>query len=77
MFYNDQPPDGNVSFTGGHTKGVVYAGETGGFWLIHSVPHYPPLPKLSEYSYPKTGLKNGQSYLCVSLHPDQLDLVGK
>uniref|UniRef100_A0A1B6FE63 Uncharacterized protein n=2 Tax=Cuerna arida TaxID=1464854 RepID=A0A1B6FE63_9HEMI len=76
ILYNDQPPIGNRSFTKGHTKGVVYARDSGGFWLVHSVPHYPPLPNTTQYSYPKSGLKNGQSYLCLTLPPDQLELVG-
>lgn len=75
--YNDQPPIGQTSFSSGHTKGVVIAREDGGFWLIHSVPHYPPDPKDGDYSYPKTGLKNGQSYLCITLPAKELEIVGK
>lgn len=42
--YNDQPPNQPARFNNGHTKGVVIAGETEGFWLIHSVPNFPPEP---------------------------------
>lgn len=59
----------------GHTKGVVMADRTGGFWLIHSVPHYPSVT-YSQYTYPATGHKNGQSYMCMSLPPDQMETVG-
>uniref|UniRef100_A0A1B6LW25 Uncharacterized protein n=2 Tax=Graphocephala atropunctata TaxID=36148 RepID=A0A1B6LW25_9HEMI len=76
ILYNDQPPVGNTSLERGHTKGVVFAEDSGGFWLVHSVPHYPPLPNTTHYTYPHSGLKNGQSYLCITLPPDQLELVG-
>lgn len=51
------------------------ADKTGGFWLTHSVPHYPSV--VSQYTYPTTGYKNGQAYLCISLPPDQMEIVGK
>jgi deoxyribonuclease-2 len=70
----------------GHTKGVVMSEADGGFWLVHSVPYFPPSPgnvtttgtdSHSEgYSYPSTGLTYGQSFLCISLSASQLDLVG-
>jgi deoxyribonuclease-2 len=67
IFYNDEHPSGNTSFTDGHTKGVVAFSAKGlGFWLVHSVPKYPPDPKTS-YGYPHTGQVYGQSFLCVSL----------
>lgn len=75
MAYNDQPPKGEDLMYYGHTKGVVMADRTGGFWLIHSVPHYPSVT-FSQYTYPATGLKNGQSYMCMSLPPDQMETVG-
>jgi deoxyribonuclease-2 len=59
----------------GHTKGVVGAGKEGGFWLVHSVPHYPTLSE-TEYAYPRTGLRFGQTFLCLSLQPSQLNILG-
>ncbi|XP_015113703.1 plancitoxin-1 [Diachasma alloeum] len=44
IMYNDQPPNKSVSIKYGHTKGVVMANEDQGFWLVHSVPNYPPQP---------------------------------
>ncbi|XP_073994917.1 deoxyribonuclease II isoform X1 [Rhodnius prolixus] len=77
LVYNDQGTnilDGSFgSF--GHAKGVVAANKDGGFWLVHSVPHFPPVE--NEYSYPKTGLRNGQSMLCISILKDQLDILGQ
>ncbi|XP_059481798.1 deoxyribonuclease-2-alpha [Neocloeon triangulifer] len=76
VLYNDQPPDVPVSFTHGHTKGVVFAGQGQGVWLVHSVPHFPPNPKTSGYGYPATGEHYGQSMLCVTLPTGQMDPVG-
>lgn len=74
VMYNDQPPQGATSSSKGHTKGVVVANQSGGFWLIHSVPHFPF--NQSEYVYPETGTHYGQSLLCISLNLEQLNNVG-
>ena len=51
------------------TKGVIAFNETNGFWLVHSVPKYPPaLEENDSYDYPHTGQMYGQSFLCISLH---------
>lgn len=46
-----------------------------GFWLIHSVPHFPY--SLEHYVYPKTGVHYGQSFMCISLNLKDLNSVGK
>jgi len=51
----------------GHTKGVIGFDAKGAFWLIHSVPKYPPPVSTSSYSYPPTGVDYGQSFLCTTL----------
>lgn len=61
--------------------------------MIHSVPNFPPVPNKglsskhkitvdnllsnSEYSYPTSGHVRGQSFLCISLKANQLDIVGR
>lgn len=72
--YNDDSPLGNVESYRGHSKGVVLFDENSGFWLIHSVPNFPPL---GSYSYPPTGLKFGQTFLCVSIPARFLGDVGE
>ena len=65
LLYNDEHPDGNTSFTAGHTKGVVVLGSQRGFWLVHSVPKFPPAAE--KYGYPRTGHMYGQTLLCVTI----------
>lgn len=72
--YNDQPPDHRTQSNKGHTKGVVFADEKSGFWLIHSVPHFPLLT--SNYIYPRTAAEYGQSFLCITLDTSNLNAVG-
>ena len=59
MFYNDAHPDDKTSFYLGHTKGVIVLKEKSGFWLVHSVPKFPPaLGEAGEdeiYDYPHSG----------------------
>ncbi|XP_020291950.1 plancitoxin-1 [Pseudomyrmex gracilis] len=44
IMYNDDPPNRPINGKYGHAKGVMMANEKQGFWLIHSVPNYPPVP---------------------------------
>ncbi|ROT83636.1 deoxyribonuclease-2-alpha [Penaeus vannamei] len=76
IMYNDEFPNNTKSFTKGHTKGVVLLTELGGFWLIHSVPKYPPPPE-DGYSYPSSGQHYGQTMLCISLPAHQANNVGQ
>ncbi|KAG7166253.1 deoxyribonuclease-2-alpha-like [Homarus americanus] len=75
LMYNDEFPNGTKSFTKGHTKGVVVMTVKGGFWLVHSVPKYPPPPE-NGYSYPISASRYGQTMLCISLPPDQSQNLG-
>ncbi|KAE9553864.1 hypothetical protein FO519_002905 [Halicephalobus sp. NKZ332] len=57
----------------GHTKGVVFFDKTAGFWLIHSVPKFPPT---NSYMYTSNGMPNAQSFLCLSFEYSQLRRIG-
>ncbi|XP_031621229.1 deoxyribonuclease-2-alpha-like [Contarinia nasturtii] len=76
--YNDEPPNAKGNSKKGHLKGVVVADKRSGFWLVHSVPLYPNITSnANDYHYPTTGMIYGQSFLCLSLSADQIDIVGK
>lgn len=79
VVYNDAPTNGPTTFSKGHSKGMVVANNSSGLWLVHSVPKFPQLPyqNNNSYTYPKTGLKFGQSFLCMSMTADELDKVGE
>ncbi|KAJ1347910.1 Deoxyribonuclease II [Parelaphostrongylus tenuis] len=73
--YNDDWPDTHKANNGrGHSKGVAVANREGGFWLIHSVPNFPPIKK---YEYPESGTKFAQSLLCISFGVDALPAVSQ
>ncbi|KAK6741594.1 hypothetical protein RB195_009453 [Necator americanus] len=72
--YNDDSPVAKAESGRGHSKGVaVFNGEIG-FWLIHSVPNFPPI---KNYSFPQSGEKYAQSFLCLTLSVDMLEDVGQ
>jgi len=73
MMYNDEWPDGSTTTAHGHCKGVVGFDSTNGFWLIHSVPKFPP-PNV--YGYPGSGTDYGQSALCITLPYTSLNDIG-
>lgn len=67
FFYNDEDPiTGKTNSSRGHTKGVLcfnHANDSA-FWLIHSTPKF---PLKGAYGFPKTGMGNAQTFLCISL----------
>ncbi|XP_048474056.1 deoxyribonuclease-2-alpha-like [Rhincodon typus] len=74
VLYNDQV-NTTLSSYGGHTKGVVLLDDIQGFWLVHSTPFFPPRTDQS-YKWPHSGMKNGQSFLCVTYRYDQFKDIG-
>ncbi|VDK54234.1 unnamed protein product [Cylicostephanus goldi] len=40
--YNDDSPDGPVDSGRAHSKGVAVFDHKFGFWMVHSVPNFPP-----------------------------------
>ncbi|XP_046882449.1 deoxyribonuclease-2-alpha isoform X2 [Hypomesus transpacificus] len=85
ILYNDQsPPEamGDRWFNqsgnrGGHTKGVVLLDKNQGFWLVHSTPRFPPVQKKGPYSYPSTGVINGQNFICVTYPLERFQTIGE
>lgn len=78
ILYNDKSPkQENYTSVYGHTKGALAFDRTSGFWLVHSVPGFPPSPKDSAYAYPVSGLKYGQVFLCVSLKYEHFNKIGE
>ncbi|XP_065208190.1 deoxyribonuclease-2-alpha-like [Planococcus citri] len=76
IFYNDQPPNQPYTILQGHTKGAVVGSRDKGFWLVHSVPHFPVINRQDGYVYPHTGTTYGQSLLCISLKPTDMENIG-
>ncbi|KHJ92182.1 deoxyribonuclease II [Oesophagostomum dentatum] len=81
--YNDDSPIRDAESGRGHSKGVALFDEKNGFWLLHSVPNYPPINRPLEvsvtekYDYPESGAKYAQSFLCLSLDADVLPEIGQ
>jgi deoxyribonuclease-2 len=53
------------------------ANDISGFWIVHSVPKYPPAMDTGRYDYPHSGTIYGQSFLCISFTGEQIGTVGK
>ncbi|CAL8092961.1 unnamed protein product [Orchesella dallaii] len=78
LTYNDQPPVGPTINSGGHTKGIIVTSLASGFWLQHSVPHFPLITSNYQYTYPATGKSNGQVFHCISFPSSgDVDNLGK
>ncbi|XP_010591586.1 deoxyribonuclease-2-alpha isoform X1 [Loxodonta africana] len=80
LLYNDQPPESSGvqdSSSRGHTKGVLLLDREGGFWLVHSVPRFPPPASSAAYSWPDSARNYGQTLLCVSFSLTQFLTIGR
>lgn len=69
VLYNDDPPNRPSNGKYGHAKGAVVVNNRVGFWLIHSVPNFPPVPnsgndsrRRREESIPAPGNKSEYNY---------------
>ncbi|EPB77175.1 deoxyribonuclease II [Ancylostoma ceylanicum] len=72
--YNDDSPDGKVDGYRAHAKGVAVFDHEVGFWILHSVPNFPPSKK---YDFHDGGSVFSQSFLCLSLSVNFLEDVGQ
>ncbi|XP_057290535.1 plancitoxin-1-like [Hydractinia symbiolongicarpus] len=75
LFYNDENPNGEKYFKCGHTKGALAFNEESGFWLINSVPKYPPAAS-EGYDYPHSGCMYGQMFMCVTFNSSAFNDIG-
>ena len=57
-------------------SGAIGFDKTDGFWLITSLPKFPS-PKSKGYTFPSNGHVYGQTFLCISMNYDMLDIVGE
>ncbi|KAM4873586.1 LOW QUALITY PROTEIN: deoxyribonuclease-2-beta [Thomomys bottae] len=75
FIYNDGVPKSmNYSRKYGHTKGLLLWNRIQGFWLIHSIPGFPPVPE-EGYDYPSSGRRNGQSGMCITFKYSQYEAI--
>ncbi|XP_036047285.1 deoxyribonuclease-2-beta [Onychomys torridus] len=75
LVYNDGVPKSmNYSRKYGHTKGLLVWNRIQGFWLIHSVPRFPPFPE-DGYDYPSSGRRYGQSGICITFKYSQYEVL--
>lgn len=56
--------------------GVVVFDKQQGFWLVHSTPHFPPPKSAGMFSYPSSGVNNGQNFICVTYPFDRFQTIG-
>lgn len=74
--YNDEPPDMFNKYwtrngSSGITKGVYAFDKQTGFWLITSIPKFPP-PKNKGYAFNMAAVKDGHMALCLTLNSDRI-----
>mmetsp|Transcript_113489 Transcript_113489/g.260364 ORF Transcript_113489/g.260364 Transcript_113489/m.260364 type:complete len:332 (+) Transcript_113489:84-1079(+) len=69
--YNDEKPTGEKTSSYAHAKGVVVFDGKTGFWLIHSVPKWPPAAAKG-YGSPESSTY-GQSVRCVTLSASSME----
>lgn len=55
--------------------GFLLLDKSQGFWVIHSVPLFPPSPE-DGYGYPSSGESFGQTAICITFKYDQFTKIG-
>jgi deoxyribonuclease-2 len=77
VFWNDQHPDGTEKGAPfGHMKGALIFNAKGGAWVTHSLPLFPDLESASSM-WSAASEKYGQSYLCVTVGPQEVNAIAK
>uniref|UniRef100_A0A0N5AHZ8 Deoxyribonuclease II n=1 Tax=Syphacia muris TaxID=451379 RepID=A0A0N5AHZ8_9BILA len=64
----------NIKFQQKTANRVLLFDGKQGFWLVHSVPQFPPQ---NQYAYPTSGTVYGQNFLCMTFDYSQLGKIGK
>ncbi|CAJ0958960.1 unnamed protein product [Ranitomeya imitator] len=67
-------PLGNFTAACAFLSGALLFDRSQGFWLVHSVPHFPPFPE-DGFGYPHTGRRYGQVALCVTYKYEQFKQI--
>ena len=75
ILYNDQAK--SVSVVRGHTKGVLLFNDKSIVWLVHSIPHFPPMANEKHYTIHDSQCVYGQSMLCMTFNFEQLESIGE
>ncbi len=75
ILYNDQADE--VSFTRGHTKGIIIFNDETAIWVVHSIPHFPPKPSELNYQIHSSQCLYGQHFFCMSLQFSELEKIGQ
>eukprot|EP00605_Chrysophyceae_sp_TOSAG23-4_P001382 GSChrysophyteH1.ASY1.ANO1.1502.1 assembled CDS len=76
ILYNDEPPDLNAaSSTYAHAKGILATDGTSGYWLTHSMPHWPNSPLLHSSPGIFPNDYYGQSMRCVTVSIDTANAI--
>ena len=74
VMYNDEPGrNGRRNMNLGFSKGVLAANKDQGFWMVHSLPQFPPRADQC-YDYPRNN-GEGDMFFCMSIKADKLDKV--
>jgi deoxyribonuclease-2 len=75
VLYNDQAD--TFTIIKGHTKGVLLFNNRSAVWIVHSIPHYPPVAADKLYKINPAQCVYGQHLLCMSFDFEQLETIGK
>jgi deoxyribonuclease-2 len=75
IMYNDEDPQSKSHASRAHSKGVAAFDSKQGFWVVHSIPRFPPNTTVGWSDGGLESDKFGQSFLCVTYDLDQMDKV--
>uniref|UniRef100_W5LDJ0 deoxyribonuclease II n=1 Tax=Astyanax mexicanus TaxID=7994 RepID=W5LDJ0_ASTMX len=76
MLYNDAPPLLKYQSNYGHSKGTLLFDRSQGFWITHSIPHFPPFLEMG-FGYPSTGKLYGQTVHCTTYSYEQFKKISQ